>query len=334
MVEEIVPGSRVDVRRRAAAPTCATTASTATRSPRRCRASSRSGPCGGASRSSTTPTRRSGLTLEDFVSARFLRIKHVKELQPRAARRRAPLAPGDGTACRPRRAVVPLLRALGGRLAVFLSLGELPLADALLRADELASPSRATRSTSPSAPTARSSRSSRRCRPSSCSSTTTPTSRRSPTRCCATPATRRAARSRSAGSGRDSLVVELASNDGYLLRNFAEPASRCSASTRRRTGAAAEAAGVPTLQEFFGAELARAAGDRGHARRRDRRQQRAGAHARPERLRRGHARSCSPTAASSTIENPTSSDLIDHCEFDTIYHEHLCYFSCSAVRLR
>ena len=24
-------------------------------------------------------------------------------------------------------------------------------------------------------------------------------------------------------------------------------------------------------------------------------------------------------------------DLIDHCEFDTIYHEHLCYFSVTAL---
>ena len=37
------------------------------------------------------------------------------------------------------------------------------------------------------------------------------------------------------------------------------------------------------------------------------------------------------TTASSTIENPYVRDLIDHCEFDTIYHEHLCYFSCTAV---
>ena len=27
------------------------------------------------------------------------------------------------------------------------------------------------------------------------------------------------------------------------------------------------------------------------------------------------------------IESPYVRDLIDHCEFDTIYHEHLCYFS-------
>ena len=31
------------------------------------------------------------------------------------------------------------------------------------------------------------------------------------------------------------------------------------------------------------------------------------------------------------IEVPYLRDLIDHCEFDTIYHEHLCYFSVTAV---
>jgi len=32
-----------------------------------------------------------------------------------------------------------------------------------------------------------------------------------------------------------------------------------------------------------------------------------------------------------TVENPYVRDLIEHCEFDTIYHEHYCYFSCSSV---
>jgi hypothetical protein len=32
-----------------------------------------------------------------------------------------------------------------------------------------------------------------------------------------------------------------------------------------------------------------------------------------------------------TIENPYVRDLIEHAEFDTIYHEHFSYFSCSAV---
>ena len=32
-----------------------------------------------------------------------------------------------------------------------------------------------------------------------------------------------------------------------------------------------------------------------------------------------------------TVENPYVRDLVDHVEFDTIYHEHYCYFSCSSV---
>jgi hypothetical protein len=32
-----------------------------------------------------------------------------------------------------------------------------------------------------------------------------------------------------------------------------------------------------------------------------------------------------------SIEVPSLVDLIDRCEFDTIYHEHLCYFSLTAV---
>jgi hypothetical protein len=32
-----------------------------------------------------------------------------------------------------------------------------------------------------------------------------------------------------------------------------------------------------------------------------------------------------------TVENPYVRDLIEHTEFDTIYHEHFCYYSCSSV---
>ena len=32
-----------------------------------------------------------------------------------------------------------------------------------------------------------------------------------------------------------------------------------------------------------------------------------------------------------TIENPYVRDLITHREFDTVYHEHFCYYSCTAV---
>jgi hypothetical protein len=32
-----------------------------------------------------------------------------------------------------------------------------------------------------------------------------------------------------------------------------------------------------------------------------------------------------------TVENPYVRDLVDQCAFDTIYHEHFCYYSCTAV---
>ena len=131
--------------------------------------------------------------------------------------------------------------------------------------------------------------------------------------------------------GPDSLVVELASNDGYLLRNFADRGVPVLGIDPAPTqAAAAEAAGVPTLQEFFGVELA-------------------------ERLRRegkradviiannvmahvpdlnGFVEGMRVLVADDgviTIENPYVRDLIAHCEFDTIYHEHFCYFSCTSV---
>jgi hypothetical protein len=32
-----------------------------------------------------------------------------------------------------------------------------------------------------------------------------------------------------------------------------------------------------------------------------------------------------------TVENPSVGELIDKCEFDTIYHEHFCYYSCTSI---
>jgi SAM-dependent methyltransferase len=131
--------------------------------------------------------------------------------------------------------------------------------------------------------------------------------------------------------GRDSLVVEIASNDGYLLRNFVEHGIPVLGIDPAPTqAAAAEEAGVPTLTEFFGAELAtrlRAEGRRADV------------------IVANNVMAHTPTLNSFveglgilvaddgviTIENTYVKDLIDHCEFDTIYHEHFCYFSCSAV---
>jgi hypothetical protein len=131
--------------------------------------------------------------------------------------------------------------------------------------------------------------------------------------------------------GRDSLVVEIASNDGYLLRNFVEQGIPVLGIDPAPTqAAAAEEAGVPTLMEFFGAELAtrlRAEGRQADV------------------IVANNVMAHTPTLNSFveglsilladdgvvTIENTYVKDLIDHCEFDTIYHEHFCYFSCSAV---
>jgi SAM-dependent methyltransferase len=131
--------------------------------------------------------------------------------------------------------------------------------------------------------------------------------------------------------GPDSLVVEIASNDGYLLRNFVEHGVPVLGIDPAPTqAAAAEEVGVPTLTEFFGAELATRLRAEGR---------------RADMIVANNVMAHTPTLNSFveglsilladdgvvTIENTYVKDLIDHCEFDTIYHEHFCYFSCSAV---
>jgi hypothetical protein len=128
-----------------------------------------------------------------------------------------------------------------------------------------------------------------------------------------------------------SLVVEIASNDGYLLRNFVEHGIPVLGIDPAPTqAAAAEEVGVPTLTEFFDADLARRLRAEGK---------------RADVIVANNVMAHTPTLNSfaeglrilladdgvATIENTYVKDLIDHCEFDTIYHEHFCYFSCSAV---
>jgi len=58
------------------------------------------------------------------------------------------------------------------------------------------------------------------------------------------------------GLGPDSFVVELASNDGYLLKHFVAAGVPClGIEPTKSTADAAEKIGVPVLREFFGAEL-------------------------------------------------------------------------------
>ncbi len=58
--------------------------------------------------------------------------------------------------------------------------------------------------------------------------------------------------------GETSYVVELASNDGYLLRNFVESGIPClGIEPTASTAAVAELLGIPVLREFFGEAMGR-----------------------------------------------------------------------------
>jgi hypothetical protein len=130
----------------------------------------------------------------------------------------------------------------------------------------------------------------------------------------------------------DSFVVELASNDGYLLQHFVpkgipvlgvEPA--------RNVAEAAVARGVPTVTEFFGEELGRTlAAERGHA------DLVLGNNVLAQvpdvnDFVAGVAALLAPSGTA-TFEFPHLAKLIEHVEYDTIYHEHFSYFSLHAIR--
>ncbi len=129
----------------------------------------------------------------------------------------------------------------------------------------------------------------------------------------------------------NSLVVEVASNDGYLLGNFIEagipvlgidPAAGPVAAAAKR--------GVPTLQAFFGTELARKLAAEG---------------------KRADVIIANNVAAHvdqindfiegfaillkddgfARLEVAYLRDMIEKCEFDTVYHEHLFYWSIAAM---
>ena len=131
--------------------------------------------------------------------------------------------------------------------------------------------------------------------------------------------------------GRSSLVVELASNDGYLLKNFLAMGIPVLGIDPSGTVAAAAAKiGVPTRVEFFGQDLARDLVRQGNQ---------ADliignnvlAHV-PQLndFVAGIATLLRPNG-NVTIEFPHLLELIEQVEFDTIYHEHFSYFSVHAI---
>ena len=128
-----------------------------------------------------------------------------------------------------------------------------------------------------------------------------------------------------------SHVIEIASNDGYMLRNFHEQGIPVlGIDPVPGPASAAEQIGIPTLREFFSLALAESmtATD-----------QRADvilannvlAHvADLDGFVHGLRTILKPDGVI-VIEVPYVRDLMEHTEFDTIYHEHLCYFSGASI---
>lgn len=128
-----------------------------------------------------------------------------------------------------------------------------------------------------------------------------------------------------------SFVVEVASNDGYLLRNFVSRGIPClGIEPARNVARAAEAVAVPTLAAFFGRDLARELSDRGR---------------RADLVIGNNVLAQVPDLADFvaglavllkpdgvlTLEIPHLARLIEGNQFDTIYHEHFSYFSLVSI---
>lgn len=133
------------------------------------------------------------------------------------------------------------------------------------------------------------------------------------------------------GLDKNSHVIEVASNDGYLLRNFVEVGIPClGIEPTAGTAAVAEELGVPVLKEFFGEAIGRQlasqgrqadliAGNNVYAHVPDINDFTAGLKA-----------VLKPLGAI-TLEFPHLKRLVEHSQFDTVYHEHFSYLSLTTV---
>jgi SAM-dependent methyltransferase len=128
-----------------------------------------------------------------------------------------------------------------------------------------------------------------------------------------------------------SFVVEVASNDGYLLKNFVDRGIRClGIEPAENVARVARKAGVPTEAMFFGAETAK---------------QVAAVHGKANLIIANNVLAHVPdlndfvggfkvlleNGGTITFEFPHLLNLIDKTQFDTIYHEHFSYLSLTAV---
>ena len=129
----------------------------------------------------------------------------------------------------------------------------------------------------------------------------------------------------------ESLVIEVASNDGYLLKNFVTAGIPClGIEPTASTAAAAEAIGIPVIREFFGErfgmELAASGrqadlivGNNVYAHVPD-----------INDFTRGLKAALKP-GGTITLEFPHLMRLIENAQFDTVYHEHFSYLSLYTV---
>jgi SAM-dependent methyltransferase len=129
----------------------------------------------------------------------------------------------------------------------------------------------------------------------------------------------------------ESFVIEVASNDGYLLRNFLAAGIPClGVEPTKSTADAAESIGVPVLREFFGTDTAAALA----------------AHGQQADLICGNnvyahvpdindftqgLRIALKPSGTVNLEFPHLKNLVEQNQFDTVYHEHFSYLSLTAV---
>jgi len=129
-----------------------------------------------------------------------------------------------------------------------------------------------------------------------------------------------------------SMVVEIASNDGYLLKNFVAKDIPClGVEPTDSTAAAAEKLGIPVLREFFGEKLGKELCAKGFS---------------SDLIIGNNVYAHVPDIndftlglkallninGTITLEFPHLLSLLQYSQFDTIYHEHFSYLSLYTVK--
>jgi len=133
------------------------------------------------------------------------------------------------------------------------------------------------------------------------------------------------------GAGASDLIVEVASNDGSLLKRFAAHGVRTlGVEPATNIAEQANAAGVPTVNRFFSAACAA-----------ELREQHGPARAvignnvlahvdEPVDLLRGF-KTLLDERGLAIVEVPELAEFVERLEYDTVYHEHLSYFSVTSL---